>query len=137
MSLEEELQALRPYILAVEKLAKSYLAPIWWRDDLDELRNGTISFVSTGSEVLGVTAGHVAEEVIAHSQTALGFNIQIGSARFENPSDRLIDKAKRPDLATFKLSEVFVATAGRNIAPLLHWPPQQLPPPDLVLFCRP
>jgi hypothetical protein len=60
MRLEEKLQALRPYIRAVEKLAKSYLAPIWWRDDLGELRNGTISFVSTGNEVLGVTAGHVA-----------------------------------------------------------------------------
>jgi hypothetical protein len=134
MNLDEELEALRPYITEVAKLAKSYLAALWWRDSTGNLRNGTISFISTGKEVLGVTAGHVADAVIAHSHTPQGFNIQIGSARFENPSARLIDIKRHPDLATFKLSDVFVTTAGRNIATSRVWPPQRPVPGDLVMF---
>jgi hypothetical protein len=110
------------YIDSVRKSAMSCSAPLFWRTEHQTLRNGSISFVSTGSEILGVTAGHVADACIEHQQRLPDQTLQVGGARFD-PLRSLIERSDKWDLATFRLSEVFVNTAGRNIASVRSWPP--------------
>jgi len=110
------------YIDAVRLTAMNCCAPLFWRQADLGLRNGSICFVGTGHEILGVTAGHVADACIQQQERLPDHTLQIGGARFD-PARTLIERSDQWDLATFRLSEVFVNTAGRNIATVSEWPP--------------
>jgi hypothetical protein len=56
-------EGFRRYLNQFQEWTKSYCAPVFFRGDSDQLRNGSMTFVNTGQEVLGITAGHVADSV--------------------------------------------------------------------------
>ena len=120
-------EGFRRYLIQFQEWTKSYCAPVFFRDDSDQLRNGSMTFVNTGQEVLGITAGHVADRVKECCDGRPGHGCQVGGAELDH--GRLIARHPILDLATFRLSATFVITAGlHGAASVTHWPP--LPPVD-------
>src|SRR5262249_8779892 len=116
---------LRGYMSQVQDLAKNHCAPLFWRDDDGTLRNGTMTFVSTGRELLGITAGHVADACLDAYRANPNRQCQVGGAAFD-PITRLIARDVESDLATFRASEIFVASARATTATTRTWPPREL-----------
>src|SRR2546423_2012600 len=90
-----------------EAWAKSLCAPVFWRDPANQMHNGSMTFVRTQSDVLGITNAHVAEG-LANCTDESG--CQLGGAHFD-PS-RFIARHPTMDLASFRLSDVILAPAG-------------------------
>jgi len=128
-----EFERLRGYIIQLQDLAKKDSAPVFWRDDSNAVRNGTMTFVSTGKEILGITAGHVADECLEAYRSNPDRSCQVGGAAFDADA-RLIARHNSLDLATFRLSEPFVAAALGNCASMPSWPPRELSVGEIVLF---
>jgi hypothetical protein len=101
--------------------AKSLCAPIWWWDRDKNLRNATVTFLRTESEVLGITNAHVVDGISICTDLP-GEGCQLGGAVFD-PA-RLIARHPSLDLATFKLSDVFLTQAGHSAGSITAWPPQ-------------
>lgn len=74
----DELQ-IRILLEAYHSWAKALCAPVFWRDADARMRNGTITFVRTHTDVLGVTNAHVAEG-IATCTDEPGKGCQVGGA---------------------------------------------------------
>jgi hypothetical protein len=104
-------------VRAHEAAAKGSCAPVFWRKPNGRMTNGTVTFVRTPSQVLGVTNAHVADGLVNSD----GGGWQLGGAQFH--PNRLIDRHPTLDLATFELSDVFLATAGGHAATVPTWPP--------------
>lgn len=130
---QAEFERLRGYVCQVQELAKNNCAALFWRDDEGSLRNGTMTFVSTGKEILGITAGHVADECLQLYEANPNRQCQVGGAAFD-PVSRLIARDKASDLATFRLSEPFVASALRTWASTVSWPPRAILEGEIVLY---
>jgi hypothetical protein len=130
---QAEFERLRGYVCQVQELAKNNCAALFWRDDEGSLRNGTMTFVSTGKEILGITAGHVADECLQAYQANPNRQCQVGGAAFD-PVSRLIARDKELDLATFRLSEPFVASALVSWASTVSWPPRAIRAGEIVLY---
>jgi len=126
-------QALIQYINQIHKWAEGCCAPLFYRDDVDEQHNGSITFVDTGEEILGLTAGHVADSVIKYCDSSPGHECQVGFAKL-NPKS-LIARHTELDLATFRLSARFVTEAHKHPVTLRSWPPRPLSVGELGLFC--
>ena len=115
-------EGFRRYLNQFQEWTKSYCAPVFFRDDSDRLRNGSMTFVNTGQEVLGITAGHVADIIKEFCDGSPGHGCQVGGAELD--PGRLIARHPILDLATFRLSGTFVTTAGLHAAAsVTHWPP--------------
>jgi hypothetical protein len=115
-----------------QSLAQSLCAPLFWRDTDGQPHNGTITFVCTPqSQVLGVTNKHVADG-LASCTDYVSSGLQIGGARLD-PA-RLIARHQDLDLATFQLSDVFLATSGHNAATVSTWPPKAPSEGDPVIY---
>src|SRR5687768_504862 len=65
-----------------ERLAQSVCAPIIFPDTEGQFHNGSMTFIRSDSEVLGVTNAHVADK-IRHCKDELGKRCQVGAAYFD------------------------------------------------------
>lgn len=115
-----------PYLL----WAKSLCTPVFWRDANQHMHNGTMTFLRTQSHVLGVTNTHVADG-LANCSEESGTGCQIGGARLDPV--RLIAHHPTMDLATFRLSDIMLATAGHSAATVSKWPPDPPSVGDVVM----
>lgn len=114
-----------------QSLAQSLCAPVFWREANEKPHNGTITFVRTQSHVLGITNKHVADG-LASCTDYVSSGLQIGGARLD-PA-RLIARHPDFDLATFDLSDVFLATSGHYAATVSTWPPTAPSVGDPVMY---
>lgn len=123
----------RALLAAYEASAKACCAPVFWRGEDRQLRNGTMTFLRTSSRVLGITNGHVADGIV-NCKDEPGKSCQIGGAELD-PA-RLIARHPTKDLATFSLSDVFLAPVGENhhAATVTGWPPEPLSEGEVVLY---
>lgn len=77
----------------------------WYREDGTDLKHGTMFFVNTGKKVIAVTASHVYEGYTEDcSKNKITAQILGGNFEF-NPKQRLIDRNKKIDIATFDITE--------------------------------
>lgn len=106
---------------AYQQWAKSLCAPVFWRDKNGNLHNGTMTFVRTQTDVLGVTNAHVADGISTCTDEP-GRGCQLGGAHLD-PA-RLIARHPTMDLATFRLSDVMLNVSGHQAATVPDWPPQ-------------
>ena len=108
-------------------ILKDCCAPIYWfdRDDPNRriLSNGTVTFVQTPDVLIGITAAHVVNALIADFAKH-NLQVQIMNAVVDNFSDKIIDISIKYDLATFRVDEELVSQLGKPLQPLLQWPPQ-------------
>src|SRR5437773_2193644 len=91
-------------------------APFWWSLKPEEdksasiLHNGTICYLHTGFCGIGITANHVLagylDDVGTYGYPAV--ECQFGSSTIY-PENSVLSQDSKVDLATFSLSEVFVA----------------------------
>jgi len=126
-------QTLIEYINQVREWAEGCCAPVFYRDDTDQQHNGSMTFVDTGQEILGITAGHVADSIIKHCDSRPGHGCQVGSADLD--PNRLIARHQDLDLAIFRLSAPFVTTASKHTVTIPSWPPRAPRIGELGLFC--
>jgi hypothetical protein len=128
---EQEQLQLKSLLKAYDSWAKTLCAPVFWRDANRQIHNGTVTFVRTQSGVLGVTNAHVAEG-LASCTDEPGKGCQIGGA--EHDFSRFIARHPTMDLATFRLSDVFLAPAGHHAATVPSWPPAPPAEGDVVMY---
>jgi hypothetical protein len=103
--------------------AEGLCAPVFWRMSDGRMNNGTITFLRTSSMVLGLTNAHVADGLANSNDRGW----QLGNAQFD--PKRIIARHPTLDLATYQLSDVFLAAAGKDAAATVPaWPPR---PPAL------
>lgn len=135
MNKQEQLQKLQAtgYIDQLEAWAKSCCAPVYYRDDKNVQHNGSMTFLNTGGALLGVTAGHVADSMRSFCDGSAGRQCQVGNAAFDRSWQ--IERHETLDLATFAISDGFLAAAGHYAAGVHAWPPNPVQPRDLVLLC--
>jgi hypothetical protein len=113
----------RKYLIQFQSWIKTHCAPVFFRNETDERRNGSMTFVNTGTEILGITAGHVADRILECCDGKPGHGCQVGGAELD--TGRLIARHPRLDLATFQLSEQFLAIAGSYATSFSSWPPSE------------
>jgi hypothetical protein len=114
------------YLPTIEKWARELTAPFYW-DEPEERearrrKGGTMCFVHTGSQLIGVTAGHIHATIAERLRDGRSRWCQIGGHTFQ-PRERLIDFDLKMDLATYELSEIQVNAARANIHYARTWPP--------------
>lgn len=118
-----------------ERWAKSICAPIIFPDKEGHMHNGSMTFIRTDSEVLGITNSHVADS-ITHCGDELGKRCQVGAAHFD--PNWLIARHPVLDLATFHLSDVFLSQVDFAnpvaAATVTTWPPKPPSEDDPVLY---
>lgn len=100
---------LRAMVASYEAWAKSLCAPVFWQNHDGDMRNGTMTFVQSESELLGITNAHVADG-LKDCKDEIGKRCQIGGA-YLDPA-RLIAKHPNLDLASFRLSSVLMGQIG-------------------------
>lgn len=125
------------YLFEMAKVYQSWAqrlcAPVFFEDVDGTTHNGTMTFLKTEKELLGITNKHVAAGIAKSS--AYGKRCNIGGTELD--AERLIAEHSALDLATFRLSEVMLANAGlladgtgdpfkHQPATVTSWPP--LPP---------
>jgi hypothetical protein len=113
---------LKNYLRQFQDWTKSYCAPVFFRNEHDERRNGSMTFVETAEEVLGITAGHVADRLIECCDGKHGHGCQVGAAEMD--LNRFIARHPSLDIATFRLSHQFLAAAGHYAISISDWPPR-------------
>ena len=126
------------------EMVTSFCAPLFWvtrrTNDFVNARNGTATFVDTGTNVFAITAAHVVEGWMESRETEdagpmrLAGNMQ--SIPFEW-TDRAIDIDRVIDLATFRVEREEIRSLGKSVltGSQRAWPPD---PPALgseVLYC--
>lgn len=110
--------------------AQKICAPVFYEDAKGETHNGTMTFLRTDEELLGITNKHVARSVAESAEA--GKNCKVGGAPLE--PDRLIAEHRQFDLATYRLSDVLLANVGlladgsgdpakHQPATVTEWPP--------------
>lgn len=120
------------YIPTLEAWAKSACAPVFFRTASGNCSNGTMTFLDSGGTILGLTAGHVAREIVATCGGRPGYRCQVGATELQLSS--LIAVHPTLDLACFRLSPELVAAARHNAVTVSVWPPQVIVERDLVLY---
>ncbi len=130
-----KLKDLARLIRVHERLAQSICAPIIFPDNEGHYHNGSMTFIRSDSEVLGITNAHVADR-ITHCKDELGKRCQVGAAYFD--PTRLIARDPILDLATFHLSDVFLnevaAPKPAIAATVTIWPPKPPSEGEPVLY---
>ena len=122
------------YLPMLEAWAKASCAPVLFRNaETSRPHNGSMTFIDTGAVVLGVTAAHVATAVRDNCSDRQGFGCAVGAAELD-PS-WLISIHPSLDLASYRLSDQFVATARHSSATVSAWPPAWVGDRALVLYC--
>ena len=126
-------QALVDYRNQMRGWAQGCCVPVFYRDDTFRLHNGSMTFVDTGTEILGITAGHVADDIIKYCDGSPGHGCQVGCA--DLAPDRLVARHPKLDLATFRLSAPFVTAGNGHSVTVPSWPPRAPRVGEQVLFC--
>lgn len=116
---------------AHREMLRSYCAPIFWFD-LDDaarkiLHNGTVFFVQTQTEVIGVTARHVVADY-RDDASRRRVRLQIFNAIVNDLQDRVIDESEPHDVATFRTDADLLKRIGKTMNVMKSWPPR---PPDI------
>jgi hypothetical protein len=114
---------LRQYLIRFQEWTEKHCAPVFFRDEEGLRCGGSMTFINTGEETLGVTARHVADRILECYSDKAGYGCQVGGADFD-PS-RLIARHGDLDLATFRLSEVFMNMARHFAISAVRWPPSR------------
>jgi hypothetical protein len=125
-------QQLIVYINQMHEWAQGCCAPLFYRDATFAQHSGSMTFVDTGQELLGITAGHVADGVINYCDGSPGHGCQVGSADLD--PGRLIARHHELDLATFRLSTPFITTARHHSVSVPQWPPRAPVVGETMLF---
>jgi hypothetical protein len=104
------------------------------------IKNGTVSFIDTGTAVFAVTACHVIDACIADAETPDFVQCMIGgplNTLYFKLKDRLIDRNQAMDLATLKVSECEIVNLGCSVFRGLQigWPPPPTERDYGVIFC--
>ncbi len=120
------------YIPTLEAWAKGACAPVFFRTPAGKRCQGTMTFVDTGEALLGLTAGHVAKDIRSNCDGRPGYGCQVGAAELD-PA-RLIAIHPTLDLASFRLSEPFLAAALNSAVTVPTWPPRPMVQRDLVMY---
>src|SRR5262245_8900513 len=93
------------YLPVLRGLVMSHTSPVWWYDDRRAVgesivHSGTVTFVNTGSRIIGVSANHVYEQYMKDKAAVPSLKCQIGNVTIE-PERYVIDSDKSLDLVTF------------------------------------
>jgi hypothetical protein len=132
------------YLSAVSAGAQSVCAPFWWSvaEPVNAaariLHNGTICYICTGSRFIGVTANHVYQKYLDDVEQfgRVAIECQFAGSTIY-PEQRLIDRNKLWDLATFDIPRVFVSASERNPKAHHHpvtWPPVRVQKSDVLFY---
>ncbi len=126
------------YLPTIQELAKSHSAPFWWHDARRAIgthieHNGTVSFVRTDTDLLGVSCAHVHEGWLRDKAANPDLVCQVGGITFD-PSRHLIDIDERLDLATYGLSDVVVNGSRSVVHSPSCWPPADIDEGGLVIL---
>ena len=130
---DNKLGLLKTQAQLIHNATKKCTAPIFLRNENRELRNGTITSIKKDNQIFCLTACHVVDECIKSFESDPDRTCQIGNATFD-PSDLLIARHTTYDLATFKLSEPYAASAGLFPTTLPSWPPKAPAKDELVIL---
>lgn len=126
------------YMNVLRNLVRSHTCAFWWFDDsaaLGEsiLHSGTMTFVNTGTDTLGITANHVYESYLKDKADSPSIKCQIGSVTVE-PERYVASIDTALDIAAFKLPSVLIAGTRVTVHNAATWPPEKLTESDLVVF---
>ena len=126
------------YLPVLRNLAKSHTCSFWWFDDSEPLgksilHNGTITFVDTGTETLGITAYHVYKGYLRGKAANGELICQIGSVTVE-PEKYVAYESPRQDLVAFRLPSVLLGGTHVHVHSVRSWPPPKVKKGDLVLL---
>lgn len=128
------------YLPALRDLVMRHAAPFFWcgraseSDPLQVRHNGTVTFVNTGSKVIGITADHVLAGYNRERQLDLiDFEAQWGGATVL-PERQVIDRNGDLDLATFEAPQVLLNQVNAYPHTCREWPPAPARKGDLVVF---
>lgn len=129
------------YLPTFSDMAMNMCATFWWSTqpkgkEATVLQNGTVCLVNTGRHHIGITCDHVLERYLADKSTHENVECQFGNNRFD-PEAYLIDRSPQSsyDLATFKVSEVFVSASPRHYHHnALKWPPDPVTEKEVLLY---
>jgi hypothetical protein len=128
----------------LSKTAEAMCAPFWWslRQDPKKpakiLRNGTITYVNTGTAELGLTADHVLEKYLLHliEYGEKDLECQFGGSTI-SPEKRIKAKHSAWDIASLSVPEVFITAAyqaTRMQYNAVQWPPTRVEAGELVIY---
>ncbi len=135
----------------------SITAPLYWvfRDSTnkdDEMRNGSLFFLDTGEGVFAVTAAHVVEKCLEHSEHQT-FQCMIGGngpnrtvylqrknetrSSINRLCERIIGVHREMDIATLRVSREEVELTGCAVLKSLEksWPPCSVEVGSAVSYC--
>jgi len=105
-------------------------ALVFYEDTSGQQHNGTMTFLRTDRELLGITSKHVARDIAKAVEAGMPCNL-VGT---NLDPRRLIAEHPTHDLATFRLSDVLLANVGLLVdgsgdpvqhqpATVASWPP--------------
>lgn len=130
------------YLNGIREFAMARSAPFFWSAQMEGpnprlLRNGTITYVATGQQELGVTNAHVYDTYIEHrAEHGNDCEAQFGGNTIY-PEQRLIDRHKDLDLTTLNVPKVFLDSGKgdwkQHNRPA-SWPPAPLKDGELVIY---
>jgi hypothetical protein len=132
ISLEEARRLVAgPYGREMQSVARRYAVPLYWLQVRgeggapDTIRNGTTFFVDTGSALFGVTAGHVYDAFVKVAVHGTRCQIGLGRRRSLDLRERLIDRGRKADIATYRFSVEEIAASGADVLRGAQgaWPP--------------
>ena len=112
------------------KIASNYTSAIYWISPRErKINNGSIFFLDCGSGPFAVTADHVYQGYLDSRDRDSKTKCQIGNLPF-SPIERLIDRDKELDIATFTIDEKEIEVDKKTVhrADFTKWPPK---PPDV------
>lgn len=101
-----------------------------------KIRNGTITYAATGQRELGVSNDHVYNQYLKHRDEHPDVEAQFGGSTIY-PEQRLINRNKDLDLATFDVPKLFLQSNPAS-GKVHHRPPGWAPSPlkagELVIY---
>jgi hypothetical protein len=135
MDRQERLRVLKAsgYIDMISSWAREGCAPLAYPDPSGAVGNASMTFVDTGTAVLGLTAREVADAVVLYGDEGTpGRTCRVGSADL-SPA-RFVARHPSLDLATFRLSHELVAATGHSPLSVEPWPPRPVGEGEILLF---
>ncbi|MBI3915536.1 MAG: hypothetical protein HY322_00825 [Betaproteobacteria bacterium] len=114
----KKIVATGPFPRRLRRLAAAHVGMFSWvmvpHEGNPEIHNGSMFLLDCGQGPFLVTAGHVYTGYLAQRDSAKRNICQIGNLEF-HAEDRLIDLQKRPDIATFRVTDHEIQIIGKQI----------------------
>lgn len=128
------------YLNSIREFAMARSAPFFWSSqekghEPKLLHNGTITYVATGQQELGVTNAHVYNQYVKDLAEQPGVEAQFGGNTIY-PEKKLLAKDDKLDVAMLHVSKVFLDSSKNH---KVHnrpasWPPKPLAPGEWVIY---